>query len=115
MTLTSTLVLLSLLAVYNVAFSYYVCKELGTLKRQSQIDVVNTHAFGDYVDDNLYTVHNRIDDLETLLVNATGKRTVSTAAVKAVNTGRSASKAAAKKAVKKAAVKKAPAKKAAAK
>lgn len=107
MTLTSTLVLLSLLAVYNLAFSYYVCKALGILKRQGQIDATNVHAFGDYVDDNLHTVHNRIDDLEILLVNAKGKRTVSASATAAVNTTRAVAK---KTAVKKAA-KKAPARK----
>jgi len=103
MTLTSTLVLLSLLAVYNVAFSYYVCKELGILRRQDQIDNVNNHAFGDYVDGNLHTLHNRIDDLETLLVNAKGKGAGKTAGIAAVNTTRAvAKKAAVKKAAKKA-------------
>jgi len=107
MTLTSTLVLLSLLAVYTVGFSYYVIKEIGILKRQAQINTVNDHAFGDYVDDNLRTVHRRIDDLETLLLNAQGKTISKPSALAAVNTSRAvAKKVAPKKAAKKAAARK---------
>lgn len=109
MTLTSTLVLLSLLAVYTVVFSYYVCRELGILKRQNTLDGINNHAFGDYVDNNLHTVHRRIDDLETNLVNVKAKGVVNSVAAKTVNTTRAVAKKASP--AKKAAEKKAAARK----
>lgn len=104
---TATFALVISIAVYVLGFSYYLYKELKDLFARVSINELNDHAFGDYVDDNLHTIHRRIDDLETLLLNANGKRTVNPAVAKAVNTTRAvAKKAEVKKAAKKTSPKK---------